>query len=446
MDIKIPQYVEFILNRLEEEGYESYLVGGCIRDILMDKVPQDFDITTNALPEQIQSVFNNIKTIDVGKKFGTIIVLSEGHRVEVTTFRVEGSYSDGRRPDWVNFCTDIKKDLSRRDFTINALAYNKTEGIVDPFHGMEDLNNEIIQTVGDPEERFKEDYLRILRAIRFSCELKFKIERKTYLSGKKNADKIRDISMERIQKEFFKMLLSETPSTGIRLMEEMGVLKIIIPEIIPAIGFDQKNPHHDKDVYNHILCVLDNTPSVLSIRLAALFHDIGKPYTFTVDEKGIGHFYNHDKKGAEITEEILERFKCSKELTEEVRELVELHMKHGRNFGDKGLKRLIRRMGKEKIFSLFTLQKADKKCSSGDYEFEHIIQMENRTKEIIKNKEAFQLKDLDINGRDLINLGYREGKIIGEILNYLLEEVMGNSKLNEKKNLMELVNRRYPLK
>lgn len=439
----IPDYVEFILNRLEKKGYEAYIVGGSIRDILLGKTPKDYDIATNAIPDYIEYVFSDMKTINIGKKFGTIIISQVEGDVEVTTFRKEGCYIDGRRPEWVSFSSNILDDLSRRDFTINAMAYNKKTGIIDPYGGKRDLENKIIRTVGDSEERFKEDYLRILRSVRFSTELDFKIEESTFNAGKKQGKSISKVSSERIADELFKILLCKRPSKGIRILENMGVLNIILPEIIPTIGFEQKNPHHKLDVYNHILCVLDNVPSKIHLRLAALFHDIGKPHILSIDEEGVGHFYGHDKLSAEISTKVLKRFKCSNELIKRVYVLIIEHMNHHAKFTEKGLKRLIRRVGEDEIFSLFALQKSDILCSNKEATIDHIIERENMVKSILENKEAYEKEHMDINGKDLIDLGFKEGEVIGEILEYLLEKVMENPQFNHKESLKKLALKRF---
>lgn len=443
MTLDIPDYVELIIEKLERKGYEAYLVGGSVRDMILRKTPTDYDIATSAFPDEIESVFSNFKTIDIGKKFGTIIVSQEKGDVEITTFRKEGKYLDGRRPEWVSFCSDVKDDLSRRDFTINAIAYNKTKGILDPFEGREDLKRRIIKTVGNPEERFNEDYLRILRAARFASQLEFTIDESTFQAGKQYSSHIKKVSMERIFNEVYKLLLNQIPSYGIRILEKMGVLKVILPEIIPAIGFKQYNPHHEMDVYNHILCVLDNTPSVIQIRLAALFHDIGKPYTLTMDEEGIGHFYGHDKLGAEISKEVLKRFKASNNLIEEVYNLVKEHMNHHANFKDKGLKRLIRRLGEEEVFHLIELQIADIKCSNKEANVDHIIERRNRIKEILEKDEAYKIEQMHIDGKDLINLGFEQGPIIGEILEFLLDKIIEEPELNDRGILKNIVLDKY---
>ena len=443
MTLDIPDYVELIIEKLERKGYEAYLVGGSVRDMILRKTPTDYDIATSAFPDEIESVFSNFKTIDIGKKFGTIIVSQEKGDVEITTFRKEGKYLDGRRPEWVSFFSDVKDDLSRRDFTINAIAYNKTKGILDPFDGREDLERRIIKTVGNPEERFNEDYLRILRAARFASQLEFTIDESTFQAGKQYSSHIKKVSMERIFNEVYKLLLNQIPSYGIRILEKMGVLKVILPEIIPAIGFKQYNPHHEMDVYNHILCVLDNTPSVIQIRLAALFHDIGKPYTLTMDEEGIGHFYGHDKLGAEISKEVLKRFKASNNLIEEVYNLVKEHMNHHANFKDKGLKRLIRRLGEEEVFHLIELQIADIKCSNKEANVDHIIERRNRIKEILEKDEAYKIEQMHIDGKDLIKLGFEQGPIIGEILEFLLDKIIEEPELNDRGILKNIVLDKY---
>ncbi len=444
MVINIPLYVEFVLNRLEENGYEAFIVGGCVRDALLGEEPNDFDVTTNALPEEVENVFRDKTTINVGKQFGTIVVhLNEGD-VEVTTYRSEGDYVDGRRPEWIKFLSSIEKDLSRRDFTINAIAYNNRSGFIDPFNGIEDLKNKRLVTVGNPVDRFSEDYLRIMRVVRFACKLNFDIEDKTYAAGKKLSENISKVSVERIRQEFFKVLLCEKPSIGIKLMEELELLEFILPELIPTIGFEQHNPHHDKDVYNHILCVVDYSPTILSVRLAALLHDIGKPFTFTLGDDGIGHFYGHDRLSVEIGEKVLKRFKCSNDFTEKVLILVKEHMNKYGNFSDKGVKRLIRRVGEKNIFNLFDLQKADRKCSSSEASIDNILELEGRVKKALEENEAFDIKHLKIDGNDIINLGYSEGKIIGDILEFLLDIVIEDPSKNSKEVLEKIVLMEYP--
>lgn len=446
MVFNIPRYVEKIINKLEEKGYFAYIVGGSVRDLLIGDKPSDFDVTTDAHPDEIEKIFSDFTTLEVGKEFGTVVVVQEEGIVEVTTFRADGEYLDGRRPEKVYFSKDLLEDLSRRDFTINAMAYNKNTGIIDCFNGREDLDNKIIRAVGNPYDRLKEDYLRIMRAIRFASQLGFSIDSLTFEACKLYNENISQISIERIREEFFKILLSKKPSYGIRLLRESKVLNIILPELATTIGFNQHNPNHDKDVYEHTLCVLDNTSPILHLRLAALFHDIGKPLTFTQDENGVGHFYGHDKLGVTMTKEILQRWKSSNELIEKVTILIDKHMSHHDNIGEKGLKRLIAKTGKEGIFTLLELQKADRLCSNRDYDISDLIERENKIKEILENKEVYEKKQLAIDGHDMIELGYKQGKIIGEILDYLLEQVLENPELNDKEELIKIVKEKFKYK
>lgn len=439
MDFSIPEYVKNIINKLEEKDYEAYVVGGSIRDLLIGREPSDYDIATNALPEEIEGVFKEYRTLEVGREFGTIVVIQEEGVVEVTTFRQDGEYTDGRRPEEVYFSKSLKDDLSRRDFTINAMAYNKNTGVVDPFDGRGYLKNNIIKTVGNPQNRFMEDYLRIIRAIRFASQLEFFIEDDTYEACKIYGERLLEISIERVRDELFKILLAEHPSYGMRLLQDTGILEVILPEMIKSIGFNQQNPNHDKDVFEHILSVLDNTPPILHLRLAALLHDIAKPYTFTIDHSGIGHFYGHDKLSASMAKEILVRWKSPNELIHKVVILIEKHMTQHDDFGEKGLKRLIGKVGEKEIFNLLELQKADMIGSKEDYDITSLIERGKKIEDIINSKEVYEKKQLAIDGNDMIELGYKQGKIIGEILDYLLEEVLENPELNNKEELIGII-------
>jgi tRNA nucleotidyltransferase (CCA-adding enzyme) len=443
METKLPSYVKNILNILEKNHYEAFVVGGSIRNILLGLQPSDFDIATNAKPEEILNAFREYKTLSVGKAFGTIIILQNEGKVEVTTYRVEGEYYDGRRPSEVHFSSKLCEDLKRRDFTINALAYNEETDLIDPFQGKEDLKRKIIKSVGNPKERFGEDHLRIIRAVRFAVELGFTIEENTYKACKEMGYLLKNISIERTREEFFKILLSQRPSYGIELLKELDLLKYIIPELIDTIDFDQHNPHHDKDVFYHSLCVVNHCPPILEIRLAALLHDIGKPHSFSLDSEGIGHFYGHDKVGQEMAEKVLSRLKCSNVLIHDVTTLIREHMTAYTSYGDKGLKRLINRVGKDKIFWLIALQKADKICSAGNNNIGFLIKRENEIKRIIENKEVIEKSQMAINGNELLELGFFQGRIIGEILDYLFERVIEDPKLNNKESLLELVRRNF---
>lgn len=444
--INIPKYVELLIKTIEDNGYEAFLVGGSIRDIILGKVPNDYDITTNALPEKIEEIFNNYKTINIGKEFGTIIIVQDEGDIEVTTYRTESEYKDGRRPSEVFFSDNILTDLSRRDFTINSIAYNKNNGIIDPFNGIKDINAKIIRTVGNPIERFREDNLRILRGVRFATQLDFQIEEATYIAIKEESYKLKNISMERIYIELVKMLLSEIPSKGINLMLDTGILNIIIPELVTTVNFNQHTPYHDKDVFNHSLCVLDTVSPIILLRFAALFHDIAKPHCFTVDDENIGHFYGHDKLGVEITKGILTRLKASNELINNVCLLISDHMSQHNDMKDKGIKRQIARVGSDNIFKLLELQKADRVCSSDkDNDVTFLQEREKEIMSILEYKEPYEKSQLLINGNDIINLGYNQGKVIGEILEYLMEIVMENPELNEFNILRDIVIERYEI-
>ena len=442
MKFYIPNSIKEILNRLKENYYDAYIVGGSVRDLIIGKEPKDYDITTSAMPEEIERIFKDKKTFDVGKHFGTIVVVTKDGNVEVTTYRTDGEYIDGRRPKEVYYTPDIIQDLSRRDFTINAMAYNKN-GLLDPFNGMEDIKKRCIRTVGDPYKRFEEDYLRILRAIRFATQLGFQIDNKTKDGCKKYATNINRISYERIREEIFKILLSKTPSVGLRLMNELNVLQVILPELSITINYDQRNPYHNRTLFDHILCVVDNTPPILSVRMAALLHDIGKPSAFSLDEKGIGHYYNHDKIGAEKTRIILNRLRCSKEFISEVAMFVREHMFYS-DIKEKGIKRLLKRVGEDNIFNLMELKRADMNCKNGKNS-SLIDENIEKIKEILENKEPFKKEHLAVDGNDIIKLGYKPGEIIGEIMDYLLESVVKEPKINNKDDLIEITKKKFKM-
>lgn len=436
--MQISNNVKYIISELYKNNFEAFIVGGSVRDFLLNKKPKDFDIATNALPQDIINIFE--KTIPTGIKHGTITVLINNESFEITTYRIDGEYKDNRHPKEVIFVSNIEKDLSRRDFTINAMAYNEKEGLIDFFNGKEDLKNKIIKTVGESNKRFKEDALRILRAIRFSCQLDFSIEENTLKAIKENRHLISNISIERIRDEFIKILLSQTPSKGLILLKNCNLLNLIIPELEVTIGFDQRTPYHNKDVFNHTLQVLDNVPSNLILRLAALFHDIGKPHCFFLDENNIGHFYGHNKKSEEITKFILKRLKFDNETINKVCILIKEHMNVLVNPKDSTLKKMINRVGENLIFDLFTLQKEDIKATAPPFLYlEKVDYMEAKCIEILNSKAPISTKHLNLNGNDLINyLNIKPGKIIGEILDILLDKVLDNPQLNNKEILLNL--------
>ncbi|NMB28375.1 MAG: HD domain-containing protein [Tissierellia bacterium] len=438
MKINIPNDVSLILNEIENNGYEAYIVGGCVRDSLLDKAPNDWDICTNAKPNEILNVFKDYKTIPTGLNHGTITVVINGEHYEITTFRIDGDYSDGRRPDRVEYTDDIVKDLSRRDFTINAMAYNEKDGLIDPFYGLNYLEHKEIRCVGMANERFKEDGLRMIRAIRFASQLDFRISTGTSSAIIKNKELITNISQERIREELNKILLSNNPSKGIKLLGGLELIDYIIPELSPCVNFNQYNLNHDKDVFEHTMAVLDNIEPKLELRLAALFHDIGKPDTFTLDESGIGHFYKHHKESARICRDVMTRLKYSNKEIEYVSELVYYHMIRYEKINSTIAKRFINKVGKDKIEDLFKLFIADRIGMNIPCVLNDIYKLKFECERVLSEKQPLGVKDLDINGYDLMEIGIPQGKAIGIILNSLLECVLENPELNNKNILLEI--------
>lgn len=437
MNITIPSNVKYIIDEFYKNNYEAFMVGGCIRDALLCKVPKDYDIATSAKPEITEKLFK--KTIPTGIKHGTVTVLIDNEPYEVTTYRTEGKYKDNRRPDEVYFVSDIKEDLSRRDFTINAFAYNSREGLKDFFGGLDDLNNSLIRSVGDANKRFNEDALRMLRAIRFSTQLNFDIEENTLNAIKNNKDLIKNISSERIRDELCKILVSKNVRKGLNLLEKCGLLQIIIPEIVPSIGFDQKNMHHFEDVFNHTISVIEKCPEDLTIRLAALLHDIGKPDVFFIDDNGNGRFFGHNTRSEKIARDVLNRLRFDNKTIKAVCILVREHMNVLDNASNLAIKRLINRVSKENIYSLLALQKADiLSLNDPNVALYKVSDMKNKIDNIIDSNTPLTVKDLAIDGGILIKeLNLKPGKIIGKILDYLLQLVLKDSSLNTTAILLE---------
>ncbi|MBW9151193.1 CCA tRNA nucleotidyltransferase [Clostridium estertheticum] len=440
----IPNDVKVILDTLKNNGYESYIVGGSVRDATIGKdVPKDYDITTNALPEEIIRIFD--KTVPTGIKHGTITVMINGEGYEVTTYRIDGEYLDNRRPSGVTFVSNLEEDLARRDFTINALAFNEVDGLIDSFDGISDLKNKIIRAVGEPNKRFKEDALRMLRAIRFAASLDFDIEEKTMIAIKMNCNLISNVSTERIRDELCKMLVSNKTTKAFKLLEETKLLQIILPELQLTVGFNQQNPHHDKDVFSHILAVVEKCPPVLNIRMAGLLHDIAKPDCFIIDVSGIGHFYDHDRKGTKIAGQILRRLKFDNESITEIEILVKEHMNILTKPTAISVKRLINRTSMNLVFSLFALQRADALGSRfPQIRLDEINRVEKQTIAIIESKAPLSIKELAVNGKDLMNeFSIKPGTQIGVMLKFLLNIVLENSELNTKDKLLSIIYDKY---
>lgn len=437
MNIQIPSDVHKILDILDINGYEGFIVGGCVRDSILNKKPNDWDICTNCTPESMLDIFSVFTVIPTGLKHGTVTVVINGENYEVTTYRVDGEYTDGRHPKQVKFTNQLKEDLKRRDFTINAMAYNDKEGLIDYYEGIEDISNKTIRCVGNPFIRFSEDYLRMLRAVRFSAQLGYKLDEDTSQAIKELSKNIVGISAERIREELNKILTSDIPSEGIRLLQSIGLLKHILPELEFCVGFNQHSPHHDKDVFNHILAVVDNTENNLILRLSALFHDIGKPGTFSIDKENMGHFYKHDVKGAKTAKKVMKRLKYDNNTIDKVVVLVKEHMSRYNNLSDKAVKRLINRVGEENINNLFKLQISDTKGSTKRHSIDDILDLKSKVEIILNEKQPLYIKDLEITGLNLIELGLPEGKKIGKVLKKLLELVLENPELNKKEILIE---------
>lgn len=427
---------EEVLGRLEKAGYESYLVGGFVRDKIMGRASSDVDISTKARPEKIEEVFRDLKIIDVGKKFGTIRVIGHGQEYEITTFRKDFSYKDKRRPCQVVFANNIESDLQRRDFTINAMALRNNE-LIDPFGGQNDIKEKIIRAVGNPHERISEDYLRALRAVRFAANLGFDIERNLEEAIRKNYKNLAYISVERQAAELDKILIGPDPARGIMLLDKLGLLEEILPEVKEMVGFNQHSPHHYLDCFDHSLKVLKGTPPDLVTRLAALFHDTGKPATFFLDEEGNGRFFGHQKISQEIAEKRLKYLKYPKKTIEDVGILIGRHMDSSNPYTEKSVARLLRRIGEDNLRRLFDLQEADILATVHD-DISNIEKGRILLKEILERKPVLSRKDLAINGKDLIGLGFEQGPLLGEILKEIERRVFEENLKNDRETLLAI--------
>lgn len=421
--IIIPQHALTVVERLERYGYEAYVVGGCVRDSLMGRCPKDWDVCTNALPEEVLRVFKRFHVIKTGLQHGTVTVMVDKQPVEVTTFRIDGNYTDNRHPDSVNFVSRVEEDLARRDFTINAMAYNPARGLVDAFGGQEDLQARIIRCVGEPDARFNEDGLRILRALRFAARYDFGIETETAFSMHRNRHLLENVSVERIFTELKGILAGE----GVLGMMQAfpDIFSIIIPELAPAVGFEQHNPHHCYDVWTHTAHAVQAAPADEVLRLALLLHDIAKPATFTMGEDGKGHFYSHGEKGAEMARDIMLHLKSDTATLQTVVTLVREHDSMLPTTAP-GMRRLIGRMGVETIRQLMEVKQADMAAqSTHERPQKQATLREARLllEDVLDEAPAFTVGDLKVNGRDLMELGVKPGPAMGDILKTLLTEV-----------------------
>lgn len=429
-----PQAAQAI-QRLRDAGYEAWIVGGCVRDFLLGRTPTDYDLTTSALPEETEAVFAGEKRIETGLQHGTVTVVLDGMPLEITTYRVDGGYTDARHPDGVTFTRSLREDAARRDFTINAMAYAPGAGLQDFFGGQEDLAAGVLRAVGEPDRRFQEDALRILRAIRFASVLGFELDPETDAAARRNAPLLTKISAERVFAELSKLLCG--PGAGKILLAYPDILGVVLPELTPMVGFEQHNVHHCYDVYTHTAVAVDHVPPDLTLRLAMLFHDIGKPATFSMGEDGQGHFYGHPKVSAALAEESLTRLRAPKRLREAVVRLVEVH-DWPLSTEPRLIRRRLHQLGEELFFALLAVQKGDAAaCSLSDCTREDgRIEVETMARELLAQGACLSVRDLAVNGRDVMALGYC-GPGVGAALRLLLERVIAGEIPNEKAALLQ---------
>lgn len=436
MQLILPEEVRKIIGVLKERGYEAYAVGGCVRDSLLGREPDDWDITTSAKPQEIKALFR--RTVDTGLQHGTVTVLMGHNGYEVTTYRLDGEYEDGRHPKEVAFTDNLVEDLKRRDFTINAMAYSEFGGLVDVFDGTGDLRRGIIRCVGDARERFAEDALRILRAVRFCAQLGFSMEAQTMEAIRELAANLRLVSAERIQVELVKLLVSPHPGY-LRQAWELGVTGVILPELDLAMKTPQNNPHHIWSVGEHTLKALEEVRGDKALRLAVLLHDLGKPLARTTDEDGIDHFYGHPQKGAELARDILKRLKFDNDTLCKVVSLVRYHGTRPKPSA-KNVRKHVNQVGKALYPLLLEVQRADamaKNPETREKRLRQLEQIQEIYQGILERKECLSLKELAVKGGDLIQDGIEPGKEIGRVLNLLLEHVLEEPAHNTKEYLME---------
>lgn len=437
--MSIPFELKEVANILLQNGFQVFLVGGAVRDFCLHKKPIDFDIATNALPSKVIKLFKRV--IPTGIEHGTVTILYKGLSVECTTFRSDGKYTDSRHPDAVNFNVTIEEDLSRRDFTINAFAISFEDGkLIDLFNGYDDLKNKLVRAVGNPIERFTEDPLRMLRAIRFAAKLHFTIEKNTLNAIKELAPSITVVSKERIREEFSKMLLSSKPLLGLNLLHETNILQYIIPELSNCAGVTQGEFHY-LDVLQHSFLVCQNTPCNLELRLAGLFHDVAKPLTRTIEhETGSIHFYKHEIEGEKLAKTILKQLTFPNVVVDNVCLLIRNHMfNYTSDWKDKTIRNFIARVGIENLDALIQLRLADIKALKPEkQDISRILEFKTRLDRILQETNCFTLKELLINGNDLINLGFPSGKTIGLVLQELLQTVLDDPSQNKRETLLRI--------
>ena len=435
MTMDMPKNVDTAINLLQSAGFEAYAVGGCVRDSLLGKTPNDWDITTSAKPEDMKSVFADFHCIDTGIKHGTVTVVIDGEPLEITTFRLDGEYEDNRHPKSVTFTSNLGADLGRRDFTVNAMAYSKKTGTVDLFGGQNDLKNKIIRCVGDPDRRFNEDALRILRALRFASALDFEIEEKTAQSLLKNRALLGNISEERIAKELLKLVCGKGAK---RILTDFApVLFEILPELQPMYQNSHDNPHHCYDIYEHTLIAVESIDPEPTLRFAMLLHDCGKPAVKKFDENGVAHFYGHQRISAEISAQILARLKVSNKFRDEILFLVSNHDRWELYENTEKMPRYLSKFGLDGVLKLLKVMRADVLAQSPEYRYrlDQIADAEEIAKNLAAQKPCLSLSELQINGRTLMDIGIPQGRKLGAVLAQLLDEVIDGVTKNTQEAL-----------
>lgn len=436
----IPQEVCAVLQTLERAGYEAYIVGGCVRDMRMGKAPHDWDVTTSALPQETMALFDHF-AIPTGLQHGTVTVRSGGLSCEVTTFRTEGDYPDHRHPAAVTFSRSLREDLQRRDLTVNAMAMDVRGTLHDPFGGQADIRRRILRCVGEPERRFQEDALRILRTLRFSATLGFVIEEDTHRALRAQCGDLRYVAAERVREELTKLLCG-TDVLRV-LLDDPQVLGVVLPEILPCVGFDQHNRHHCYDVWGHTAHAVAAAPPDSVLRWAMLLHDLGKPRCFTMDEQGVGHFHGHHRPGAEMAEAICRRLRFDRATAQRICTLVRYHDRPIPLTG-KAIRRAMNQLGAEVLRQLCAVKRADNLAQHPDYRSRQreIDEGEAIMDALLEKDACFSLKQLAVNGRDMTALGL-EGPAIGQALQTLLEAVMDGETDNDRAALLALVKEKY---
>lgn len=448
MTFSIPEKVNSIISELMKHGFEAYAVGGCVRDMVLGREPEDWDITTSAAPQEVKRIFR--RTVDTGIAHGTVTVLLDGEHYEVTTYRLDGEYEDNRHPKEVSFTSSLSEDLKRRDFTINAMAYNETEGFVDLFGGLTDIKLGIIRCVGSAKERFDEDALRILRAVRFSAQLGFAIEEETMEAVRARVSHLNNISAERIRVELTKLLLSDHPDR-LRTLYEAGITGVILPEFNAMMTTEQRNIHHIYTVGEHTIHAVSEVAGELKdhcftlrdrtvLRWTMLLHDIEKPGTVTLGKDGQNHFYGHQEKGSVTAGNILKRLKFDNDTLETVVHLIRWH-DYRFVLTPAGMRKAVSKIGKEYMELLFEVNRADTAAKNPEHtgeKYEHLKEARRLYEELLKSRECVSIKELAVNGKDLIAAGIKPGRIMGDILKQLLEAVLEEPKLNQKELLLKM--------